>query len=95
MLNISENSISQHVQMSDFDSYQLLKQNLLGKLTLWLVSVLFVVILITLFLPWTQNISAKGYVTTRSPQQRPQAIQSVLAGRLEKWYVREGDFVQK
>jgi multidrug resistance efflux pump len=48
-----------------------------------------------MFLPWTQNIRAKGYVNTRSPEQRPQAIQSVIDGRLEKWYVKEGDFVEK
>ena len=52
-------------------------------------------VLFCLFLPWTQNIDAKGYVTTRSPKQRPQAIQSVIAGRLEKWFVQEGDFVSK
>ncbi|MEZ4913668.1 MAG: HlyD family efflux transporter periplasmic adaptor subunit [Chitinophagales bacterium] len=49
--------------------------------------------LVSLFLPWTQNISSKGYVTTRYPQQRPQAIQAIIAGRIDKWYVKEGDFV--
>jgi len=51
-------------------------------------------IFLCMFLPWTQNINAKGYVTTRLPAQRPQAIQSVIAGQLNKWYVREGDFVK-
>jgi hypothetical protein len=49
---------------------------------------------ITLFLPWTQNISGKGAVTTLKPNQRPQSIQSVISGRIEKWYVKEGDFVK-
>jgi hypothetical protein len=26
------------------------------------------------------------------PNQRPQSIQSVISGRIEKWYVKEGDF---
>jgi len=54
----------------------------------------FVVLVIVLFLPWTQNIQAKGYVTTRLPDQRPQSIQSVISGKLEKWYVKEGDLVE-
>jgi multidrug efflux pump subunit AcrA (membrane-fusion protein) len=44
--------------------------------------------------PWTQNISGKGAVTTLKPNQRPQSIQSVISGRIEKWYVKEGDFVK-
>jgi multidrug resistance efflux pump len=48
-----------------------------------------------LFLPWTQNISGSGSVTTLKPNQRPQTIQTVIAGKIEKWYVQEGDFVKK
>jgi len=50
---------------------------------------------IVLFLPWTQTISGKGYLTTRNPEHRPQTIQSPIPGRIEKWYVQEGDFVTK
>jgi multidrug resistance efflux pump len=46
-----------------------------------------------LFLPWTQNVRAKGYVTTLSPGDRPQSIQSLIGGRIEKWYVMEGQTV--
>ena len=51
--------------------------------------------IIVLFLPWTQNISGQGLVTTLTPDQRPQTIQSQIPGRIEQWYVREGDFVKK
>jgi len=47
-----------------------------------------------LFLPWTQNIEADGKVISLSPDQRPQSIQSIIAGRIEKWYVQEGDSVK-
>jgi len=49
---------------------------------------------LVLFLPWTQNVSGSGAVTTLKPNQRPQTIQSLISGRIEKWYVNEGDFVQ-
>jgi multidrug efflux pump subunit AcrA (membrane-fusion protein) len=51
--------------------------------------------LVFLLLPWTQNIQAPGLITTRSPEQRPQEINSIIAGRIEKWYVKEGDMVSK
>lgn len=95
MLNISKNSINEFVQLKDFKSYHFLKKNNIPKLAIWIISFLLLFIFLSLFLPWTQNISAMGYVTTQSPQQRPQAIQSVIAGRLEKWYVQEGDFVEQ
>ena len=34
-------------------------------------------------------------MTTLKPNQRPQSIQSVITGRIENWYVQEGDFVNK
>jgi multidrug efflux pump subunit AcrA (membrane-fusion protein) len=54
-----------------------------------------IVALLVLFLPWTQNIRAPGKVTTLRPQQRPQELNSIIAGRIEKWYVREGDMVRE
>ena len=53
------------------------------------------VILIGLFLPWTQNIRARGTVTSLSPDQRPQTIHAIIPGRLEEWFVREGQLVNK
>jgi len=60
-----------------------------------LLIALFFLTLIILFIPWTQNIQSKGSVTTLKPDQRPQTIHSIIAGRIEKWHVQEGDFVQK
>lgn len=51
--------------------------------------------LIVLLLPWTQNIQAPGIVTTRMPEQRPQELNSIIAGKIEKWFVKEGDMVKK
>ncbi|MBT8220027.1 MAG: HlyD family secretion protein [Bacteroidia bacterium] len=95
MLNISENSIRDSFDTGEYNSFRLLKITNVKKISLWLTISLVVVLFICLFLPWVQNINAKGYVTTRSPEQRPQAIQSVIAGRLEDWFVQEGDYVDK
>lgn len=51
--------------------------------------------LIVLFLPWTQTINSRGFLTTLTPGQRPQTIQSQIPGRIEQWFVREGEYVEK
>ena len=48
-----------------------------------------------LFLPWTQNVRAKGNVTTLRQEQRPQQINTIIPGKVIKWYVKEGDFVNQ
>jgi len=59
----------------------------------WMTGTL-IALLIILFLPWTQNIRATGSVTTLQQDQRPQEVNSVIAGSVVKWYVKEGDYVQ-
>ena len=56
---------------------------------------LLVFLLIILFLPWTQNIRAGGQVTTIRQEQRPQQINTIIGGRVVKWFVKEGDQVKK
>jgi multidrug efflux pump subunit AcrA (membrane-fusion protein) len=51
--------------------------------------------LFMLFLPWTQNIRARGAVTTLMQEHRPQEIPTIIPGRVLKWYVREGDLVRQ
>ncbi len=59
----------------------------------WLI--VFFTFIVLLFMPWTQNVRAPGTLTTLYPDQRPQTIQSIIPGRIEKWYVRDGQFVEK
>jgi len=56
---------------------------------------LFITMICILFVPWTQNINTSGIVTTQFQEQRPQQINSVIPGKIIKWWVKEGDFVQK
>jgi adhesin transport system membrane fusion protein len=46
-------------------------------------------------MPWTQSVESKGKVTTLNPEGRPQTITSRIAGRVENWFINEGDFVKK
>ena len=58
----------------------------------WTLAMMFV-IAICLVLPWTQNIRSKGKVTTLRQEDRAQEINTVIAGRIAKWYVMEGQQV--
>jgi multidrug resistance efflux pump len=94
MLNISKkNPIAENIEkystvknLANRPHYQIL-----NKIIIY-VSLIGIVIL---FLPWTQNISGSGAVTTLKPDQRPQTIHSAIGGRIEKWFVKEGDYVKK
>ncbi|MEY3349775.1 MAG: hypothetical protein RLY46_1814 [Bacteroidota bacterium] len=55
----------------------------------------FIFLLLFLMLPWTQNISTNGTITTLYQDQRPQELNSIIPGRIVKWWVKEGDFVNK
>lgn len=94
MLNISDNK----TKLPPLDRFSTVK-NLVNRPHYKILNKIIVGVsiigVIALFLPWTQNISGSGSVTTLKPDQRPQSIQSVISGRLEKWYVQEGDFVKK
>ena len=95
MLNISENNSQSNKSLSRFQTVKNLENRPHYKILNKIIAVVSIFGLIALFLPWTQNISGAGAVTTLKPNQRPQTIQSVISGRIEKWYVQEGDFVKK
>ena len=95
MLNISNNSINKNISLSNFKSGRYITNKKYYRQFNRLSIAFLIALLIVLFLPWTQNITGKGYVTTLKPSQRPQTIQSSIPGRIEKWFVQEGNYVKK
>ena len=95
MLNISKNRIDQLVKLEQFKSGQIFKEQKHYQIIRKIIWAFVIMVILFLFLPWTQNIQGAGNVTTLKPNQRPQTIHTAIAGRIEKWYVNEGDFVKK
>ena len=95
MLNISDNPLNEKVSLRGYKAFEKVFTPRYSKLFNRFLGVFAITLIIALFLPWTQNVSGNGYVTTLTPDQRPQTIQSRIPGRIEKWYVKEGDFVKK
>ena len=93
MLNISLKSVSKYLDKSQYESYKSLETRTHSKNLLKVLLILSILFLIGMFLPWTQNIRTSGAVSTLNPYDKPQNIQALIGGRIEKWYVTEGDIV--
>ncbi len=95
MLKISSKSVEKMMPQDRLYSLRSLDTPMAGKiLAFWLMGIglLFFIIL---FFPWQQNIRGNGKVTALSPSNRPQTIETIIAGRIKSWNVREGQLVQK
>lgn len=95
MLNISEYNIKERVDSSEYSSLKRFQNDKKTNVVLRLLAISFAAAIIMAFIPWTQNIRSKGLVTALRPDQRPQSIHSVIDGRIEAWFIQEGDFVKK
>lgn len=95
MNSITLNKLNKKFDQSKLPSFgKILQLKFSSKFVRWLYLVLFIFIII-LFCPWTQNIESSGFVTTLRPEHRPQTIHTTIPGRIEKWYVQEGQKVKK
>jgi multidrug resistance efflux pump len=94
MLNISENKIDD-ITVKNMSALKRFKPTLMKRRLVNFFKLLTVIFLIVMFLPWTQTIDGRGQLSTLQPAQRPQEIHTTIAGRIEKWYVREGQKAAK
>ncbi|MFN4235331.1 MAG: HlyD family secretion protein [Bacteroidia bacterium] len=96
MLNISDNKIPENVILKQgYQSIEKAKSPLvLTKFSRVLYTIMGAIFLM-LFLPWTQNIRSNGVVTSFYPEDRPQTVNTIIPGKIEKWYVMEGQYVNK
>jgi multidrug efflux pump subunit AcrA (membrane-fusion protein) len=94
MLNLSPQNNNTTDQTSMTALHRVEKINSSKKL-IRAMSLLFFAVFIVTLLPWTQNIQSSGKVITLRPEQKPQTINTVISGKIEKWYVKDGDAVKK
>ncbi|KJD31506.1 biotin attachment protein [Tamlana nanhaiensis] len=94
MLNISKNKVSNFLDLNNYKAGKATLHNNQHKLFRRVLITSAILVIIILLLPWTQNITSKGIVTTLKPNQRPQTLQSPIPGRIDAWFVQEGDYVK-
>ncbi|MBT1705761.1 HlyD family secretion protein [Chryseosolibacter indicus] len=93
MLNLSTQSISRSIKAENLYSLRALKTPPAGILLAKWLMVIGLILVLFLLLPWQQNIRGTGRVTALSPAHRPQTVQAVIAGQIQQWHVREGEYV--
>lgn len=60
-----------------------------------IISLTTTLALCLIFVPWQQSISGRGRVIIFSPMERPQNVEAQIPGRIQRWYVRDGQVVKK
>ncbi len=93
MLKLSTQHIDKIIKEENLYSLRALTTPRVGILLARLLIIFGVLFLLFLFLPWQQNIRGKGKVTALDPANRPQTVQTVIAGQIQRWHVKEGEFV--
>jgi multidrug resistance efflux pump len=94
MLNLSPTNRNQ-LPREDFWALKSVIKEKSSKKIVRVFYVFFFLAVIFMFIPWTQNVRSNGKLITLRPEQRPQTINTIIAGRIEKWYVKDGDIVKK
>lgn len=95
MLNISDSKSGEKVDESQLYSLRTLKTPGMGRLLAKVLLVIVGVLIISMFLPWQQNIRGTGELTALSPENRPQTVETTIAGRITAWKISEGQYVAK
>ena len=94
MLNISNNKIDRERLEKTYSVFKMVETKKYNRSIVQILLAGLVLFIVVLFLPWTQNIQVKGYITTLQPDHREQTIHSMISGRVDEWYVREGQLVK-
>ncbi|MBL7931024.1 MAG: biotin/lipoyl-binding protein [Bacteroidia bacterium] len=78
-----------------FSAIKNIYQHRYSKTVKWFYYTCLIITVVVLFMPWTQSVNMTGEVSVVNPENRPQQITSRIAGRVERWYIKDGDFVKK
>lgn len=95
MLNISKQSVAKKIETSELYSMSMMHSHRFTKTVSYVLVGIFVLAIIVMFLPWQQNVFAYGNVTALYPEDRPQKIETTIAGKIAKWHIHEGQHIHK
>ena len=81
-------------QIAHFPSLTSLKPPRVVKVVAWLIAMGLVLSIAILFVPWQQTAQGPGQVTALDPDDRPRQVSSLVGGRVDKFFVHDGDYVE-
>ncbi|MBB5711806.1 efflux RND transporter periplasmic adaptor subunit [Sphingomonas xinjiangensis] len=83
-------------RLAHFTTLASLRPPRVGIVVAWLVLVGVAVTLAILFLvPWLQTAQGRGQVVALDPQDRAQEVTALIPGRVERWYVHDGQHIER
>lgn len=91
---LSKKDIERKISLANFTVFDSIGESSLIIGTRKIISILALLSFFVLFLPWTQNTSGYGKVTTVDAVQRPQQINAQIDAKIKRWLVTEGENVQ-
>lgn len=84
------------VQIINSTAYRMLSTpRVLRRSTQIIIGSFLLLVVILLFVPWQQTAVGSGRVVAFAPGDRVQLITANIEGRIEKWFVRDGDKVKE
>lgn len=82
--------------ISHFPTLASIRPPRVARVVAWLVTFGIAAVVAVLFLvPWVQTSAGAGQIAALDPQDRVQDITALVPGRVERWYVRDGDLVKR
>lgn len=82
--------------LAHFRTLATLRPPRVGMAIAWIVIVGIVTAIAVLFLvPWLQTAQGRGQVVALDPQDRIQDVTALVPGRVERWYVQDGQHVNR
>ncbi len=88
-------TMSQHAAMSRLEVLRRVPQGAATRvIARWLCVALVAFFVISLLAPWQQTVSGVGRVIAFAPVERRQMLEAPVSGRVARWWVREGAWVE-
>lgn len=61
----------------------------------WMIVIgLAIAVAVLLYVPWVQTAQGRGQVVALDPDDRAQEVTALVSGRVERWFVQDGQFVR-
>jgi membrane fusion protein, adhesin transport system len=83
----------EHIELKSLK--RLRQRKVSGRIARVIFFMLILSALVLIFVPWQQTIVGSGEVSVFSPNERPQTVEAQIPGRISKWFIQEGQTVQK
>lgn len=82
--------------LSHFPTLAAMRPPRLARVLAWMIVIgVTLVVLALIYVPWVQTAQGRGQVVALDPEARVQSVTALVPGRVERWFVTDGQQVKK